>query len=98
MVFSFYFPELNDFRNIAEQFITIASNYAELVDKQKMKAIGAQNMLKTFSKEKESEQLKMQSAITEKTQDLERLKLELQYLQRIEAEQQEVIDNFYQNQ
>lgn len=30
--------------------------------------------------------------------ELDKLKIEYQYLQRIESEQQEVVDNFYQNQ
>lgn len=63
-----------------------------------MKAIGAQNLLKTFSKERESEQQKLQAHITEKSIELERLKTEYQYLQRIEMEQQEIINNHYQSQ
>lgn len=30
--------------------------------------------------------------------ELEQLKVQLQYLQRIEANQQEIIENFYENQ
>lgn len=34
----------------------------------------------------------------EKSLELERLKIESQYLQRIESDQNEMIDNFYHNQ
>lgn len=39
-----------------------------------------------------------QNDILEKTMELEQLKVQLQYLQRIEANQQELIENFYENQ
>lgn len=40
----------------------------------------------------------LQNEIHEKTMELEQLKVQLQYLQRIEANQQELIENFYENQ
>lgn len=76
----------------------MAAKYADLVNKEKMKAIGAQNLLKTFSKERESERQKLQAYMTEKSIELERLKIEFQYLQRIEHEQQEIIGNYFQAQ
>lgn len=39
-----------------------------------------------------------QNEILERTMELEQLKVQLQYLQRIEANQQELIENFYENQ
>lgn len=54
---------MGDFRQIAEEFIKIASNYAEIVDQQKMKTIGAQNLLKTFAKERELKQQRLQVII-----------------------------------
>lgn len=38
-----------------------------------------------------------QNQIIEKTYELERLKVHLQYLQRIEAEQEDLIHNFYED-
>lgn len=90
--------ELLDFKKIADQFVLIAENYSQQVDAQKMKAIGAQNLLKTIAKQRESEQQQIQSLIMEKSMELDRLKMEYQYLQRTESDQQEVIDNYYQNQ
>ncbi|EAT47445.1 AAEL001463-PA [Aedes aegypti] len=89
---------LSEFRRIIEQFTSIVESFATEVDHEKMRAIGIQNLLKTFSKQRESEQQQIQSEIIEKMVELDKLKIEYQYLQRIESEQQEIIDNFYQNQ
>lgn len=81
-----------------QQFLTITENYAAEVDRVKMRAIGIQNTYETMSKLRESEQQLIQSDIIEKLMELERLKTELQYLQRVESEQQELLHNLQQNQ
>lgn len=63
-----------------------------------MLAINQQNLANSSAKQKEIEQQQIQTKIIEKTLELDRLKTELQYLQRSETEMQEVFDNFYQNQ
>lgn len=63
-----------------------------------MRAISTQNLANSSAKQKEIEQQQIQTKIIEKTLELDRLKIELQYLQRVESEQQEIFDNFYQNQ
>lgn len=40
----------------------------------------------------------LQNEIAERKMELDQLKVQLQYLQRIEANQQELIENFYENQ
>lgn len=54
------FLELEIFSKITEQFAQIAENYAREVDKEKMRAIGAQNLLKTITKQREQEQQEIQ--------------------------------------
>ncbi|ETN65084.1 hypothetical protein AND_003159 [Anopheles darlingi] len=90
--------ELAEFRRIIDQFANIIETFAVEVDQEKMRAVGVQNMLKTFSKQRESEQQQIQSEIIEKMVELDKLKIEYQYLQRVESEQQEMIDTFYQHQ
>ncbi|XP_058460789.1 intraflagellar transport protein 20 homolog [Malaya genurostris] len=90
--------KLDEFRQITEDLVSIVESFSAEVDQEKMRAIGVQNLLKTFSKKRESEQQQIQSEIVEKMIELDKLKIEYQYLQRIESEQQEIIDNFYQNQ
>jgi len=73
-------------------------SFAGEVDKMKMLAISTQNLANSSAKQKELEQQQIQTKIIEKTIELDRLKIEYQYLQRVESEMQEVFDNFYQNQ
>lgn len=94
----FLFLEFNKFDEMIQQFLTITENYAAEVDSVKMRAIGIQNTYETMSKQRESEQQLIQSEIIEKLMELERLKTELQYLQRVESEQQELLHNLQQNQ
>lgn len=57
---SFNITELNEFRKISEYFIGITESFAKQVDIEKMRAIGAQNLLKTTSKQRETEQQDLQ--------------------------------------
>nr|XP_014102891.2 intraflagellar transport protein 20 homolog [Bactrocera oleae] len=93
-----YANKLQEFKKYAEDFHKIISGFAKDVEKEKLRAIGTQNLLKTISKERQAEQQVYQSKIHEKNIELERLRNEYQYLQRIESEQQEIINNFLLNQ
>ncbi|XP_053962390.1 intraflagellar transport protein 20 homolog [Anastrepha ludens] len=93
-----YANKLQDFKKYAEDFHKLISDFAKDVEKEKLRAIGTQNLLKTIAKERQAEQLVYQSKIHEKNIELERLRNEYQYLQRIESEQQEIINNFLLNQ
>lgn len=92
------FLELTDFRKLIQDITSHLETFATEVDKQKMLAINQQNLANSSAKQKETEQQQIQTKIIEKTIELDRLKIELQYLQRCETEMQEVFDNFYQNQ
>lgn len=52
--------ELGEFRGIIERFAGIVEGFAAEVDQEKMRAVGVQNLLKTFSKQRESEQQQIQ--------------------------------------
>lgn len=95
---TFYSAELTDFRKVINEITKHLESFAVEVDKQKMLAINQQNLANSSAKQKEIEQQQIQTKIIEKTLELDRLKTELQYLQRCESEMQEVFDNFYQNQ
>lgn len=92
------FLELTDFRKVIQDITHHLESFATEVDKQKMLAINQQNLANSSAKQKEIEQQQTQTKIIEKTLELDRLKIELQYLQRCETEMQEIFDNFYQNQ
>lgn len=95
---TFHSTELTDFRKVITEITKHLDSFAVEVDKQKMLAINQQNLANSSAKQKEIEQQQIQTKIIEKTLELDRLKTELQYLQRCESEMQEVFDNFYQNQ
>ena len=92
------FLELTDFRKLIQDITSHLETFATEVDKQKMLAINQQNLANSSAKQKEIEQQQIQTKIIEKTLELDRFKIELQYLQRCETEMQEIFDNFYQNQ
>lgn len=48
-------------------------NLAKCVEREKMKAIGARNHLKSIAKERESQKQQLQALIAEKKMQLERL-------------------------
>lgn len=68
------------------------------MERQKLLAINTQNLANSSAKQKEFEQQQIQTKIVEMSLELDRLKIELKYLQKCESELQEIFDNFRQNQ
>lgn len=54
------FIEVQDFSRIISSLLDILKDLGDNVEKQKMAAIGAMNLLKSLSKDRESEQAKLQ--------------------------------------
>ncbi|EDV59900.1 intraflagellar transport protein 20 homolog [Drosophila erecta] len=86
------------FKKFVFNYCNISKIFAKDVDKEKLRAIGTQNQLKTVFIQRQSKQQVYQYEIFEQTIELERLKAELQFLQRIETEQHEIINSFFVNQ
>lgn len=91
------FLELVDFRKVIGEISTHLESFATEVDKQKMIAISTQNLANSSAKQKEIEQQQIQTKIIEKSLELDRLKIELKYLQKCESDLQEIDEN-YKNQ
>ncbi|KAF5283183.1 hypothetical protein FQR65_LT02695 [Abscondita terminalis] len=87
-----YVEKINEFEKTSDIFISLTSNLANEIEKQKIKAIGAHNMLQNMTKEKENHSQQLQALISEKAIELERLKVQLTSLQKIEMEQNEIIN------
>ncbi|KAF5272183.1 hypothetical protein FQA39_LY01265 [Lamprigera yunnana] len=87
-----YVEKINEFQKISDNFLSLTTNLANQIEKQKLKAIGAQNMLQNMTKEKEAHCQQLQALISEKTVELERLKVQLTSLQKIEMEQTEIFN------
>lgn len=93
--------ECKDFVDKIGQFQKIVGGLIELVDQlakeaenEKMKAIGARNLLKSIAKQREAQQQQLQALIAEKKMQLERYRVEYEALCKVEAEQNEFIDQF----
>ncbi|KAL1132476.1 hypothetical protein AAG570_010431 [Ranatra chinensis] len=84
------------FKKIADGFISIIDSLAEQVEKEKIKAIGAQNLVKSRAKQRD-EQQQLQALLAEKTTELERLRIQHQSLVKTENEQLEMIDQILLN-
>ncbi|XP_030387067.1 intraflagellar transport protein 20 homolog [Scaptodrosophila lebanonensis] len=93
-----YANKLQEFKKLGEDFYKTTSSYAKDVEMEKLRAIGTQNQLKTMAMQRQAQVYQNQCQIQERSIELERLKSEYQYLQRIESEQQEIINNFLMNQ
>ncbi|XP_016993294.2 intraflagellar transport protein 20 homolog [Drosophila takahashii] len=92
-----YSNNLNFFKKLALDIRKIYATFTKDLDNEKLLSIGTQNQLKTISNRRQSEQQVYEYEILEQTVELERLKNELQYLQRIETSQNEIINHFCVN-
>ncbi|XP_026329739.1 intraflagellar transport protein 20 homolog [Hyposmocoma kahamanoa] len=87
-----YESKVQDFGKIISSLLEVLKELGDNVEKQKMAAIGAMNLLKSITKERESEQAKLQTEINDKTVILEQLDSEYDAMQILEATQLETIE------
>lgn len=89
-----FIDKIDDFQTIVGGFIDLMDNLSTEVEREKLKAIGARNMLKSMAKQRESQQQQLVGLIHEKKTQLERYRIQLQSLEKTEAEQRDFIDQF----
>ncbi|CAH1379121.1 hypothetical protein MTP99_002870 [Tenebrio molitor] len=87
-----YVEKMDEFQKIASKFIEMVEHLGKEVESQKIKAIGARNILQSMEKQKENSQQQLQALIAEKSVELERLKIQLNSLQKTEVEQYDIIN------
>ncbi|XP_045445918.1 intraflagellar transport protein 20 homolog [Melitaea cinxia] len=87
-----YETKVEDFEKIISSLLNMLKELGDNVERQKMSAIGATNLLKSIAKDRESEQTKLQSEINDKSMILEKLDSEYDALQILEATQMETIE------
>ncbi|XP_072943741.1 intraflagellar transport protein 20 homolog B [Epargyreus clarus] len=87
-----YETKVQDFGKTIKSLLEMLQELGDNVEKQKMAAIGSMNLLKSITKERESEQAKLQAEISDKTLTLEQLDNEYDALQILEATQMETIE------
>uniref|UniRef100_T1J9Z6 Intraflagellar transport protein 20 homolog n=1 Tax=Strigamia maritima TaxID=126957 RepID=T1J9Z6_STRMM len=89
-----FVDQISEFQKKSDKFIEIVDQLGEKVDKEKMKGLGSRNLLKSMSKQKEANQQQLVALITEKRMQLERLQKQYESLLRVEADQNEFIEQF----
>ena len=82
------------FQKIADSFIVIFDTVSKEVEKEKIKSIGARNLLKSYSKQREAQQEQLRALIVEKKTELDRLNTQYTALAKMEAEQQDFMEQF----
>ncbi|XP_060067900.1 intraflagellar transport protein 20 homolog [Ylistrum balloti] len=89
-----FVDKIGGFQKIVGTFIEVVDNVAKEVEKEKMKAIGSRNLLKSIAKQRESQQQQLQALTSEKKMQLERLRIQYEALLKEEREQKEFIEQF----
>ncbi|CAI2722732.1 unnamed protein product [Schistosoma spindalis] len=89
-----YLSKMSDFKMIIGELLNLISSVAEKVESQKLKAIGSRNLLTSMEKQRDLQQKHLESQILAKKKDIDRLNIQLQSLQKEEAEQTEFIERF----
>ncbi|XP_034337829.1 intraflagellar transport protein 20 homolog [Crassostrea angulata] len=89
-----FVDKIGDFQKIVGSFIEVVDNVSKEVEKEKMKALGSRNLLKSIAKQREAQQQQLQALITERKMQLERLRIQYEALQKEENEQNEFIEQF----
>ncbi|XP_064206163.1 intraflagellar transport protein 20 homolog isoform X2 [Anguilla rostrata] len=96
-----FVDKIGQFQKIVGGLIELVDELAKEAETEKMKAIGARNLLKSVAKQREAQQMQLQALIAEKTMQLERqalrcdrYRIEYEALSKVEAEQSEFIDQF----
>lgn len=89
---------MDDFRQLVQQILILTLKFNADVDRQKINTIGNENLYKSTARKQEMQRQELQSQIQEKRTTLDQLNTEYQMLVRAEAQQREIIDNFYQDQ
>lgn len=89
--------ELDDFRQLVQEILALTLKFNAEVDRQKLNTIGNENLFKATSRKQEMQRQELQSQIQEKRAKLDQVNMEYQMLVRVESQQREIIDNFYQD-
>ncbi|KAK2162869.1 hypothetical protein LSH36_90g05001 [Paralvinella palmiformis] len=89
-----FLDKMSEFQKIVDSFIGLMDNVGGEVEKEKMKAIGSRNLLKSVAQQRQAQQQELQALITEKKIQLERLRIQYDSLLKDEQEQNDFIEQF----
>lgn len=93
--------DCKEFLDKIVQFLKIIGGLMDLVDalaneteREKLKALGTRNLLKFVAKQREAQQQQLSALIAEKMMQLKRYRMEYETLSKVEAEQNEFINQY----
>lgn len=89
-----FLEKSEDFRQLVSDVLKLTAALAEEVEQEKMKAIACRNLFHSFVKARENKHEQLQELINEKLNHLERLRLQYSSLLKVEAEQNEFMEQF----
>mmetsp|Transcript_93973 Transcript_93973/g.223634 ORF Transcript_93973/g.223634 Transcript_93973/m.223634 type:complete len:132 (+) Transcript_93973:65-460(+) len=89
--------KIGAFSGTVDMLVEVLDGEAAKIEEEKMRAIGQRNRAEMEAEARKRKQLSMQAAIQEKTQELERLTFQLNSLERVEREQQGLIEKLSNN-
>ncbi|CAD5122845.1 unnamed protein product [Dimorphilus gyrociliatus] len=92
-----FIEKMTEFKRIVAVFVDVINKVSEAVEKEKLKAIGSRNLLKSMEKQREAQQQQLLALLSEKKMQLERLRVQHEALQKQEAEQNDFIEQFILN-
>ncbi|XP_076726309.1 intraflagellar transport protein 20 homolog isoform X1 [Callospermophilus lateralis] len=77
-----FVDKIGQFQKIVGGLIELVDQLAKEAENEKMKAIGARNLLKSIAKQREAQQQQLQALIAEKKMQLERNELKISFYTR----------------
>ncbi|KYN41124.1 Intraflagellar transport protein 20 like protein [Trachymyrmex septentrionalis] len=92
-----FVSKITEFEKNSDEFIRILDSLAKEVEKEKMKTIGARNLLRSVAKQREAQKQQTEALILEKSVELERLRVQYDSYKKIEMEQLETIEHLSVN-
>ena len=89
--------EIQSFSDTVNTLVGVLSKQADLIEREKLKAIGQRNLVEHERDVRKRKQQELRSIIAEKRAELERCRLQYECLLRVEAEQKELIEKLSNN-
>ncbi|XP_053313134.1 intraflagellar transport protein 20 homolog [Spea bombifrons] len=89
-----FVDKVGHFQNTVGGLIDLVDQLAKETETEKMKVIGARNLLKSITKQREAMQQQLQALVAEKKMQQERYRVEYEALCKVHGEQNEFIDQF----
>merc|ERR1711918_319911 len=92
-----FLSKTKQFNDIVGDFIEVMESKSKIIEAEKLRAIGLSNRVDHEKEVRKRKQLELQAMINEKRAELERLNVQHDSLQRVEADQKALIEKLTNN-